>query len=80
MWANGFRGCPKLCIISYLHMIILTKHASIAIIFTDFIIINSANIYSAPTMELFLCYLLKFYISFFVEVQLIYNVVPISAL
>ena len=62
MWANGFRGCTKLCIINYLHMIILKKHASIAIILKGFIIINSANIYSVLTMELFLCYLLKFYI------------------
>ena len=40
MWANGFRGCTKLCMISYLHMIILKKHASIAIILKDFIIIT----------------------------------------
>ena len=62
MSANGFRGCTKLCMISYLHMIILKKHASIAIILKGFIIINSANIYSVLIMELFLCYLLKFYI------------------
>ena len=61
MWANDFRGCTELCMISYLH-IILKKHTSIAIILKDFIIINSANIYSVLTMELFLCYLLKFYI------------------
>ena len=62
MWANGFRGCTELCIISYLHMIILKKHASIAIILKDFIIINSASIDLVLTMELFLCYLLQFYI------------------
>ena len=43
MWANGFRGCTKLCIISYLRMIILKKDDAIAIILKCFIISHSCN-------------------------------------